>query len=352
MPADKKASADIARAIADGDPIDWVNLKESGSVSEKEAAAFQALEMMRCLQKGGRGSGGAASPGDELRFDEGFEVFEELGKGARSRVYRARDKAHDREVALKVLRIGHALSEQERSCFLEELRTLASLNHPNIVRVYAIDEYGGGFRVCLERVRGRTLSRAMIEDGPFPEEQAARIVADLCRIIDDLHARGIVYRDLKSSNVMLAEDGRLVLLDFGLAHVIGPEDLKTVRDMAETLTVMAPEQYTSADVLGPGVDVYALGVLLYWMVSGRYPFEAEGFYALRDRVLSGKAVPLKTRSPGVSRAYVRIASKAMALRPKDRFVNAARLGEALLQRDDTGNRFSAFWRRLFPRGRK
>jgi len=331
MPPDSTSYNEIAGAIADGVPVDWDLIGQTGSLSERETAAFRTLEAMRRIQCAPLDEMNLASAQDDLHVETGFQILEELGRGAHSKVFRAVDRALDREVALKVLKNTVLPSVRERKRFLREARTLASLDHPNIVRMLSIDQTEGALRLCIEKIDGRTLADHISDEGTFDLDETVRIGIDLCRALKTLHAKGLVHRDLKPTNVMLTTEGRVVLLDFGLAHSIGPADLKTARGMTGTPLVMAPEQFSPGGAMEPSVDIYALGVLLYWMVSGRFPYEAKSYDALRRRVLDGDAVGLKERCPDAPALFVAIVEKAIASRPAERFASAHAFEHALLR---------------------
>lgn len=322
---------EIAGAIADGVPVDWALISKKNSLSARETAAFRTLELMRRIQCTPPEDTHTLSPRDELHVETGFEILEELGRGAHSKVFRAVDRALNREVALKVLKNTVLPSIRERKRFLKEARTLAALDHPNIVRMLSIDQTGGSLRLCIEKIEGRTLADHISDGGPFSLDESVRIGIDLCRALKALHAKGLVHRDLKPTNVMRTSEGRVVLLDFGLAHSIGPADLKTARGLTGTPLVMAPEQFAPGGAMEPSVDIYALGVLLYWMVSGRFPYEARTYDELRRRVLSGESVRLNERCPDAPTPFVAIVQKAIASRPAARYASANAFEQALLR---------------------
>ena len=241
-----------------------------------------------------------ASPGRVLGAEEplllgtslegGLEVLEELGRGSFGAVYRARDRLLDREVALKVLSGDARLADGARRRFLEEARVLARIDHPNVVRIHAVDARDGEIRLVLELVKGRTLSDLVQSNGPLGWDEAARAGAEVARALAALHAQNLMHLDVKAGNVMRAEGGRIVLLDFGLARA-GAAVGDHYEPLVGTPLAMAPEQLAGEPV-GPRADLYSLGVMLYWLVSRRYPHEAKTFSDLRRLVLSSEPTPL------------------------------------------------------------
>ena len=211
--------AELIGAIADGAPIDWKRVETSGRLRAGELRAARALAAMRDIsEREARDAGAAAPPTDLVR---GFELLEEIGRGAFGRVWRARDRALGREVALKVL-VDDELTEEQRAKFLGEARVLARCDSENVVRVHSVEEREGRLELCLELIDGVTLKELVEEGGVRSADEAARIGIEICRALATIHALGLVHCDVKPANVMRGPRGRIVLLDFGLAHAIDP----------------------------------------------------------------------------------------------------------------------------------
>jgi hypothetical protein len=308
----------VAAAVADGESIDWQHLVESGVLTQDQVRSFRVLELLR------RGGQEVAAT---LPLETGFTILGELGRGSHGRVYLAVDRALGREVALKVLDGPRSAAARER--FVREARMLAGLDHPNIVRVHSIDEQAGRLRISLERIDGRTLENLVRSDGPFSAEEAARIGIELCRALSALHAKGLVHRDLKPANVMRAVGGRIVLLDFGLARSEEPGE-RDGEVLAGTPHVMAPEQLEGRDI-DARTDLYALGVTLYWLVTGQYPFRATSLAELRERVLAGTATPISDHRANVPPRFAEIVTQLISVDPKNRPVSAGLVEQALRQ---------------------
>lgn len=316
--SERDAVRRIAASLADGEPVDWDALRASGALADREIGALRLLESIRS----GRPPSGAPPHADGLDI----EVLEEIGCGSASRVHRALDRALGRPVALKLVRADGIVPEAARERFLAEARALASIDHPNVARIHSVDLVDGMPRLCLELVDGKTLERIVRDDGPFSSEEAARIGIDLCRALAAIHAKGLVHRDVKPSNVMRATGGRTVLLDFG---VVRDADSPERGPDPGTPVSMAPEQFDEAGETGPATDVYALGVLLYWAVCGRFPVEAASYEELPDRVRTGRRTPLADRRPDVPGDFVAIVEKATATAPSSRFASAGAFERAL-----------------------
>lgn len=220
--------------------------------------------------------GGFVPPDAEelaLLFPE-FETFEAIGQGGMGAVYKTRQRELDRTVAVKILPPEIAADPEFTERFRREAATLARLDHPNIVRLF---DYGQ--RECfayfvMEFVDGVDLSRR-IASGPMPAEDAFRIVGQICDALQHSHERGVLHRDIKPSNILIAADGRVKVADFGLARLVQPEtgegSLTRTRATLGTPRYMAPEQMAGAKETDQRVDIYALGVVLYELLTGEVP---------------------------------------------------------------------------------
>ncbi len=312
----------IAAAIADGEPVDWDGLIASDALSADELRALRLLETLREFHSVKESGVNTASDPGILPLETGFEVLEEIARGAGGRVYRALDRALGREVALKVLDPVLSASPKSQQRFVQEARVLASLSHPNIVRIHSVDEHDGRIRLSLELISGTTLEQLVKNGGRLAPEEAGRIGADLCRALAALHARSLVHRDLKPSNVMREGGGRIVLLDFGVVRSSVADGEGQAAAFAGTPLFMAPEQFEGRSEVGPATDVFGLGALLYWLVSERCPFGAATYDAVRERTLTGLATPLADVRPDVSPAFAAIVERAIARRPEERFPSA------------------------------
>src|SRR5689334_22791256 len=204
----------------------------------------------------------------------GLEILELLGKGGMGVVYKARQPALDRMVALKILPQKMALDPDFQNRFIREAKALGSLNHPNIVAVYDFGAEGGLFFFAMEFVDGTNL-RQILRDRKLSPEQALKIVPQLCDALDYAHTEGVVHRDIKPENILLDRKGRVKIADFGLAKLIG----KTAPDVALTGTqqvmgtmhYMAPEQLLGSRAVDHRADIYSLGVTFYEMLTGELP---------------------------------------------------------------------------------
>jgi len=194
-----------------------------------------------------------------------FEVVRQIARGAFGDVYEARDQELGRSVALKLIQPGRDRAREALSA--REAEAVARLSHPNLVTLFDAGRWAGGPYLVFELLRGRTLERRLL-DGPLPVREAVHVAVEVARGLAHAHADGVVHRDLKPANVFLAEDGKVKILDFGLAHALGWR-----RVSGGTPDYMAPEQWAEAPE-DERTDVYALGVLLHRMLAGVHPFPA------------------------------------------------------------------------------
>ena len=260
----------------------------------------------------------------------GYEVKGLLGRGGMGVVYRAHHLRLDRDVALKMLLAGEFASPRERERFLLEARAIANLSHPNIVQVHDVSEREGRPFFTMELVEGGTLAR-WLAGAPQPAEKAAEIVGCLAGAVEVAHRSGIIHRDLKPSNVLLTPDGTPKVTDFGLARrVSGGEDLTASGTILGTPSYMAPEQIRGAPV-GAAADVYALGAILYEILTGRPPFRSDSALATQMQVLSTDPVRPALLNGSVPRDLETICLRCLQKEPARRYESAAELAADLLR---------------------
>jgi serine/threonine-protein kinase len=260
----------------------------------------------------------------------GYEVEEELGRGGMGVVYRARHTRLDRPVAIKMLLAGPYARPEERERFLREARALAALVHPNVVQVHEVGELDGLPFFTMEHVDGGTLARKLA-GVPLPPREAATLAATLAVAVEAAHRRGIVHRDLKPANVLLTADGTPKVADFGLARRLDDPSGATLTGTAlGTPSYMAPEQARGqTHSIGPAVDVYALGAILYETLTGRPPFRAESPAETVQQVLHEDPAPPSRFNARVPRALETICLKCLHKEPGRRYAGAAALAEDL-----------------------
>ncbi len=252
-----------------------------------------------------------------------------LGGGAMGRVYLARDTQLDRPVALKVPTFNRGVPQTVIRRFRREARSSATLRHPNICPVYDVGEIDGTHFLTMGFVEGRPLSELLVGGAPLPERQAATIARKLA--LRQAHEKGVIHRDVKPANVMIDRKGEPVLTDFGLARSFLEPDEARLTTPGMTMgspAYMSPEQIRGQADLGPGTDVYSLGVVLYECVTGRLPFAGDPM-TVAHQVLGSEPPPPGDLRPDLSPALATIVMKAMAKSPVDRYASAADFAAAL-----------------------
>ncbi len=283
-------------------------------------------------------------PGDVL--SKRYRIDEALGEGGMAVVYAATELRSDERVAIKWMSTRRRDDAYRGLRLVREFDAVVGLDHPNVVRMRRIDRHRGRFYLVMELLEGESLVE-LLERGPVPRERALALVDGVLRGLGALHGRGVVHRDLKPGNILLAESERggapvPKLLDFGLSKKLNADDPPGAPPEAREATAltrdgavlgtplyMAPEQFRAAGEVDARADLYAVGVVLYEMLSGELPFRGESSEEIQTQVTSGTAVPLVERRAEVGEALSAAVMKAMAREPDGRFADAEDMRAAL-----------------------
>src|SRR4051812_8681677 len=229
-----------------------------------------------------------------------YEIAEELGRGGMGVVWLANDRVLHREVALKEISYPVHLTDDERAVLrertLREARAAARLEDPHVVAIHDVVEEDGRPWLVMEHVRSRSLQRILEEDGPLSPAQTARIGLDVLAAIEVAHAAGVVHRDVKPGNVLVAEDGHACLTDFGIATTTDDATLTTQGALLGSPAYMAPER-AHGERPTPAVDLWSLGATLYTAVEGRTPFDREEAMATLLAVVGDEPEPMRAPGP-------------------------------------------------------
>jgi eukaryotic-like serine/threonine-protein kinase len=259
-----------------------------------------------------------------------YRILEQIGAGGMGVVYRAHDERLERDVALKVLPSGTLADDSARKRFRKEALALSRLNHPNIATVHDFDTQEGIDFLVTELVPGLTLDER-IAAGPLPEKEVIHIGAQMADGLDAAHREGVIHRDLKPGNLRLTPEGRLKILDFGLAKRVGPADEGTITQSlsepggaAGTLAYMAPEAL-KGDKVDTRADIWAAGVVLYEMATGRRPFDGKTSTALADETLHAPAPSPQGLQPRLSSRLTDIILKCLEKDAENRYQSAKEL---------------------------
>jgi eukaryotic-like serine/threonine-protein kinase len=259
-----------------------------------------------------------------------YLVVEKVGAGGMGEVYRARDQHLARDVAIKVLPPGTLADASARKHFHKEALILSQLNHPNVATIYDFDTQQGVDFLVMEYIPGITLNER-VASGPLPEKDVLRLGVQLAEGLAAAHEHGVVHRDLKPGNLRLTGDGRLKILDFGLAKLRRPvtataatESLSEPQGMAGTLPYMAPEQLLGGEI-DARTDLHAAGLVLYEMATGRYPFSDVENSQLIGAILHRPPRPSTALNSKLSPELERIIGKCLEKEPEDRYQSAKEL---------------------------
>jgi eukaryotic-like serine/threonine-protein kinase len=246
-----------------------------------------------------------------------YELEELVGTGGMSSVFKARDRLLERPVALKILH-EHYLSDPDYvERFRREARAVAQLAHPNIVTVIDRGEQDGRQFIVFEYVDGENLKQVVSREGPMPVREAVELALQVAKALGYAHDRGIVHRDVKPQNVILNEDGRAKVTDFGIARSLDVDGVTQTGAVLGTSDYIAPEQAQGQQV-DEKTDVYSLGVVLYELLTGELPFRGEGFVAVAMQHVNEPPPNVLDRRGDVPPRLGLVIERAMAKRPEDR----------------------------------
>ncbi len=274
--------------------------------------------------------------------DGRYEVVRKIGSGGMADVWLAEDTHLQRQVALKVLHTRFAQDKEFVERFRREAESAARLNHPNIVSVYDRGDVEGTYYIAMQYLQGRTLKELI--DIPLSSEQAVYLVRQVLEGARFAHRNGVVHRDLKPQNVIVDDDGKAVVTDFGIARA-GVSEITQTGSVMGTPHYLSPEQAQGEDVT-PVSDLYSIGVMLYEALAGRVPFEGESAVAVAMKQVSQAPQRPSSIKPGISPALDSVVMRALEKSPGDRFQTAdafiAALDAAIKSGDEVGGGTAAF----------
>jgi len=370
------ALLDIASSVADGEAVDW-NAAAAKAADDRERALIDRLKIIASIGDvhrstddadalppaahegvstldvrgkvvghirpaaaplSGTGRGLApGAPGDSAALGDPAStgvrwgrllLQERVGAGVYGEVYRAFDESLRRDVALKLLRAGGRSAELLAAKVLNEGRLLARVRHRNVVTVHGVDTHDGRVGLWMEFIRGNTLEQLLERQGPFGGREASLLGQDLCRALAAVHAAGLVHRDVKAQNVIREEGGRLVLMDFGTGLLLDDDEAVKGAPVAGTPLYLAPEVLGGADA-SPQSDIYSLGVLLFHLVTGSYPYVARSLAELRRVQARGERKRLHDLRPDLSEGFVQVVERALEAEPAQRYTSVGALQRGL-----------------------
>lgn len=266
-------------------------------------------------------------PGDVIA--DRYELGRQLGAGGMARVYLAHDRLLDREVAVKVLSDPYASDPQFVERFRREASAAAGLNHPNIVAVYDRGQVDGAYYIVMEYLPGPDLKQVIRRRGPLPPGEAIDNALQILSALGAAHRRDVIHRDVKPQNVMVSEEGHLKVTDFGIARAGAQSEMTEAGSVIGTAQYLSPEQARGDEVTAAS-DCYAVGIVLYEMLTGTVPFDAERPVAVAMKQITDPPMPPRELVPTIPPVLEAVVLHSLAKRPSERFRTAEEFSRALL----------------------
>jgi len=276
--------------------------------SENEKMSFSETRTIH-----GRGADLAAG----TLFAGRYKILGILGKGGMGVVYKAQDKKLKRMVALKFLPAVLTIDPEACERFMLEAQAAAGLSHPNICTIHEIDDEEGKDYISMEFVDGQSLKEKM-KKGPLDKKEAMGIAHQIAEGLSEAHKKGVIHRDIKSANIMVRDTGQVKIMDFGLAKLMGGAGLTKTPTLMGTVSYMSPEQ-ARGEAVDTRTDIWSLGVLLYEMLAGHFPFRGQGDQAVLYSILNEEPVPLEKSRPDLQKGLNQIVAKALEKDPGSRY---------------------------------
>src|ERR671937_1284257 len=264
----------------------------------------------------------------ERVFGDRYEVDERIGAGGMAEVWRGHDRILNRTVAIKTLLPQYARDTSFVDRFRREAQAAARLNHPGIVSVYDSGD-GDNPYIVMQFIEGRTLADFLASGRHMAPMQAAQVAQGIAEALAAAHTHGVIHRDIKPANVMVTRDGKVMVMDFGIARMIsGPETAPQTSAVMGTASYLSPEQAQGQSV-DARTDIYSLGSVLYEMLTGRPPFTGDSPVAVASKHVLEQPIPPSRINPDVSPSLDAIVMRALSKNPDNRYQGAAEMKEDL-----------------------
>jgi serine/threonine-protein kinase len=267
-----------------------------------------------------------------------YELLEKVGEGGMSYVYKARCRILDRIVAVKILKEEFSGDLAFVGKFRTEAMAAASLSHPNIVNIYDVGQHDDIYYIVMEYVEGKTLKEIIAEQAPLAVERAIDIAVMICDGIGHAHEKGIIHRDIKPHNILVTKSGMVKVADFGIAQAISKKTITFGGNIVGSVHYISPEQ-AKGEPISPATDIYSLGCVLYEMLTGKIPFDAESPVTVALKHIHDEAVPPRQINDKIPVGLEAIICQAMEKLPARRFQSAEQLRNSLL---NMGTGYSAY----------
>jgi eukaryotic-like serine/threonine-protein kinase len=253
-------------------------------------------------------------------IDGRYEVLSRIGTGGMADVYLARDQLLGRQVAVKLLHHRFAEDQEFVERFRREASSAAGLSHPNVVAIFDRGEWDGTYYIAMEYLPGRSLKTVVREQGPLDPLSAIDVVAQILHAARFAHGRGVIHRDLKPHNVILDGEGRAKVTDFGIARA-GASDMTLTGSIMGTAQYLSPEQ-AQGQAVSAASDLYAVGIVLYELLTGAVPFDGETAVTIALKQVSATPPPPSALNPAVPPELDAVVARALAKDPAERFTDA------------------------------
>ncbi|MBI4612966.1 MAG: serine/threonine protein kinase, partial [Planctomycetes bacterium] len=260
-----------------------------------------------------------------------YRLAGKLGEGGMGIVYEAWDEARGRRAAVKVLHAAFAERKPLRDRFLQEAAVGVRLSHPNVIEVYEVGEYSGAPFIAMELFEGKNLGHRLQHTPRLPLRSVLAWTKQAAEGLAHAHSAGVIHRDVKPGNLLVSDNDRLKILDFGLGRALDHEGTRLTLsgELIGTIAYASPEQLESAKTVDTRADIYGLGATLYHLVAGELPFQHDSQYSLMDRILTREPAPLDTLRPNLPPRLVECVGRAMKKDPRQRFQSALEMKEEL-----------------------
>ena len=254
-------------------------------------------------------------------FDDRYEVVRKLGSGGFADVYLANDRLLGRQVALKILSSRYAHDEQFVERFRREASSAAGLNHPNIVQIYDRGEAEGTYYIAMEYLEGRSLKEIIVKYAPLSSELLVSVAVQIVEALRFAHRRDVIHRDIKPQNIIIDNDGRVKVTDFGIARAGSASTMTEAGSILGTAHYFSPEQ-AQAQPVEAASDLYSLGVVMYEMATGQLPFDGDNPVSIAMKHVHDMPVPPRTLNPAIPENLEAVIMRALGKRPIDRYLTA------------------------------
>ena len=259
------------------------------------------------------------------RINERYKILELIGGGGMSHVYLAKDMILNREVAIKVLRYDFSNEEELHRRFQREALAATSLAHPNIVSIYDVGNDGDYHFIVMEYIKGKTLKQYIQEFSPIAPAKAIRIMKQLISAIEHAHDYQIVHRDIKPQNILVDQSGNVKITDFGIATTLSATSYTKTNSVMGTVHYLSPEQ-ARGGVASHKSDIYALGIVLYELLTGELPFSGESAVSIALKHLQSETPSVRAYNSSIPQSLENVVLKATAKDPRHRYSNVSEMG--------------------------